>query len=147
MTIEDKVAQLGCQISESPVTNGFMEKGIGGLGCILRTFKARQAALSIRAWSFLYNISIETIKPDQGVTVSVDVENSGLMKGDEVVQLYIHDVIGSVLRPLKELKGFKRITLEPKKKKTVVFDLTPEHFSLYNKARSEFGSDPMMYSQ
>jgi beta-glucosidase len=78
-------------------------------------------------------LSSETVKPDQSVSVSLDVRNSGLVKGDEVAQLYIHDVIGSVSRPLKELKGFKRVTLEPGEKKTVELLLTPEHLSMYNR--------------
>jgi beta-glucosidase len=74
-------------------------------------------------------ITPKQIKPTGKVQVSVDIQNVGNCKGDEVVQLYLHDVIASVTRPLKELKGFKRITLEPKEKKTVTFVLTREQLS------------------
>ncbi len=58
--------------------------------------------------------------------ISVDVTNIGDRPGKEVVQLYIKDVIGSVLRPDKELKGFQKIELRPGEKQTVTFSITPE---------------------
>lgn len=58
------------------------------------------------------------------VQVSVDLQNVGDRKGAEVVQLYLHDPVASVTRPVKELKGFKRITLEPREKKTVTFEIS-----------------------
>lgn len=66
------------------------------------------------------------IKPTENVKVSVNVTNTGKVKGDEVVQLYIHDVAASVTRPVKELRGFRRITLNPGEKRTVEFELTPK---------------------
>ena len=60
------------------------------------------------------------------VKASVDVENIGKRAGDEVVQLYIQDVVSSVTRPVRELKGFKRITLAPGEKRQVDFVLTPK---------------------
>lgn len=62
--------------------------------------------------------------PTGKINVSVDVQNTGKVAGDEVVQLYITDVAASVTRPIKQLKGFKRITLAPGAKQTVSFDLT-----------------------
>ncbi len=55
--------------------------------------------------------------------VSVDVSNTGKLSGDEVAQLYIRDEVSSVTRPVKELRGFRRITLEPGETKTVEFTL------------------------
>ncbi len=66
------------------------------------------------------------IAPGENVKVSIDVFNRGRVAGDEVVQLYIHDIAASVTRPVRELKGFKRITLEPRGKETVEFTLTPK---------------------
>lgn len=77
----------------------------------------------------LQNTSIGT---GESVTVSVDVKNSGTQKGDEVVQLYIRDKVSSVTRPVKELKDFKRITLEPGEQKTVTLEITPEKLSFYD---------------
>ena len=67
------------------------------------------------------------IKPTESVKVSVDVTNTGRVAGDEVVQLYINDVAASVTRPVKELRGFKRVTLKAGEKQTVEFLLTPKH--------------------
>ncbi len=66
---------------------------------------------------------------DEATNVSIDVKNTGTRAGDEVVQLYIRDLVSSVTRPVKELKGFKRIHLEPGQSTTVTFPLGPEHLS------------------
>lgn len=71
----------------------------------------------------------QKIGPEDKVQVSVDVQNVGKRKGDEVVQLYLRDVVSFPARPVRELKGFQRLTLEPNEKKTVTFVLTPEEFS------------------
>ncbi len=73
------------------------------------------------------------IRPDGRVTVTVDVENTGDRLGDEVVQLYIRHIAASVTRPVKELKGFERITLKPGEKKRVTFTLAREHLGFYNR--------------
>jgi len=77
-------------------------------------------------------ISPEKIGPREQVNISLDVKNIGKYRGDEIVQLYIHDEIASVSKPVKELKGFKRITLEPGEKKTVTFTLGPEDLASYD---------------
>ncbi len=70
---------------------------------------------------------------DTDYTVTVDVRNIGKVKGDEVVQLYVDDMVSSVITPLKELKGFERISLEPDETKTVEFTLDFDSFKLLNK--------------
>ncbi len=65
------------------------------------------------------------------VTVSVTVTNTGARSGDEVVQLYVRDDAGSVSRPVKELKGFRRISLAAGASETVTFRLTPDELSFY----------------
>jgi beta-glucosidase len=65
------------------------------------------------------------------VTVSVDVTNTGKRPGDEVVQLYIRDDVSSVTRPVKELKGFARVTLAPGEQRTVNFTVTPAELQFY----------------
>lgn len=72
------------------------------------------------------------ISKTESVKVSVDVRNTGARKGDEVVQLYIRDKVSSVTRPVKELKDFRRITLEPGETKTVELLITPEKLSFYD---------------
>jgi beta-glucosidase len=64
--------------------------------------------------------------------VLVDVKNTGKRAGTEVVQLYIRDVVSSVTRPIKELKGFKKVRLEPGESTTVTFDITPAMLSFYD---------------
>ncbi|MEK7343583.1 MAG: glycoside hydrolase family 3 N-terminal domain-containing protein [Pseudomonadota bacterium] len=65
-------------------------------------------------------------------TVSLAVRNSGAREGDEVVQLYIRDKVSSVTRPIKELKGFQRVTLKPGETRTVSFAITPESLQMWN---------------
>jgi beta-glucosidase len=68
------------------------------------------------------------------VTVSVEVENTGGRAGDEVVQLYLTDVASSVTRPVKELKGFERVTLAPGARRRVEFTLGPAELGFYDRA-------------
>jgi len=68
----------------------------------------------------------------QSVQVSVDVRNTGRVKGDEVVQLYIRDDQASVTRPVKELKHFRRVTLEPGARTTVTFEIRPSDLWFWN---------------
>jgi beta-glucosidase len=72
------------------------------------------------------------VKVGQAVTVSADVTNTGQIAGDEVVQLYIHQRWGTDSRPLRELKGFERITLRPGETKTVTFHLGPDELSYWS---------------
>lgn len=78
------------------------------------------------------HLSATQVKAGDSVTVSVNVKNTGKVAGDEVVQLYLHDVVSSVTRPIKELKGFERVTLAPGESKTVRFTLDREAFALWN---------------
>ena len=64
--------------------------------------------------------------------ITVDITNSGNYDGEEVVQLYIRDLVGSVVRPVKELKGFEKIFLKKGEKKQVQFEITPENLKFYN---------------
>lgn len=68
-----------------------------------------------------------SISPNDSQTITVNVRNTGSRRGDEVVQLYIHQRYGSAIRPIRELKGFKRISLEPGESKKVTLTLTPDH--------------------
>src|SRR5882724_10809465 len=78
-------------------------------------------------------LSAQRIPLNGRLSVSVDVENTGKRAGDEVVQLYIRDVAASVTRPVKELKGFQRVTLQPGEKKRVEFSLGPEQLGFWNR--------------
>jgi len=76
------------------------------------------------------------IQPGQTATVTAEVENTGGVAGDEVVQLYIHQRWGSDSRPMRELKGFKRITLAPGEKQTVSFTLGPDELSYWSSSKA-----------
>ena len=74
----------------------------------------------------------KVIKKGETVKLSVDVKNAGKIPGDEIVQMYIRDTVSSVTRPVKELKGFARISLKPGETKKVIFDITPEKLAFHN---------------
>ena len=78
-------------------------------------------------------LSAPRIAANGKVTVSVEVENVGQRAGDEVVQLYIRDLVATMSRPVKELKGFQRVTLQPGEKRRVEFVLDREHLGFWNR--------------
>ncbi|MBI2729356.1 MAG: beta-glucosidase BglX [Sphingobacteriales bacterium] len=73
-----------------------------------------------------------TLKGNQTLTASVTVTNSGKVDGKEIVQLYIHDVVGANTRPVKELKGFQKIDLKAGESKTVSFTITTDDLKYYH---------------
>ncbi|MEI7736428.1 MAG: glycoside hydrolase family 3 C-terminal domain-containing protein, partial [Ferruginibacter sp.] len=77
-------------------------------------------------------LSAATLKGNQTLTASVTVTNNGKFDGKEVVQLYIHDVVGSMTRPVKELKGFQKIDIKAGESKTVTFSITTNDLKFYN---------------
>lgn len=79
-------------------------------------------------------ISRPQLKAGESVQVSFTLTNTGPAAGEEVAQLYLHDVVASVVRPLKELKDFRKISLRPGQGQTVVFTLDKEKLSFYNSA-------------
>lgn len=88
-----------------------------------------------------FKLSAPTIGFSDTLTVSTTITNTGNYDGHEVVQLYVHDKVGSVTRPVKELKGFEKIFLEKGESKTVSFDLTVEDLKFYN-SKMEFNVEP-----
>lgn len=77
-------------------------------------------------------ISNNTLKPGQKITLTTTITNSGKYAGEEVAQLYIRDLVGTSTRPVKELKGFQKINLQPGETKTVTFTITEEMLRFYN---------------
>lgn len=71
-----------------------------------------------------YQLDREEMTPDQQITAKITVKNTGTVAGTETVQLYLHDVAASVVRPVKELKDFQKITLQPGEEKVVKFVIT-----------------------
>ena len=77
-------------------------------------------------------LSSTSLKGNQTLTASVTVTNSGSLDGKEVVQLYVRDVVGSMTRPVKELKGFQKISLNAGETKTVTFNITTNDLKFHN---------------
>ncbi|HEY1848940.1 MAG TPA: glycoside hydrolase family 3 C-terminal domain-containing protein, partial [Opitutaceae bacterium] len=77
-------------------------------------------------------VSPSTIAPDGSATVTVDVKNTGTVKADEVVQLYIHAVVSMPVRPVEELKDFQRVTLQPGETRSVTFTLGPDKLEAFD---------------
>ena len=86
--------------------------------------------------------SKSSVKAGSDVKVSIDVTNSGKVAGKEVVQLYIGDEESSLERPVKELKGFRKISLEPGETKTVTFDIEPDMLKFFDDAKHEWVLEP-----
>ncbi len=77
-------------------------------------------------------LSSANLKGNQTLTISVSISNTGNYDGEEVVQLYIRDLVGRVVRPVKELKGFQKVFIKKGETKTVSFSLTPENLKFYD---------------
>lgn len=107
-------------------TSFYMDAGFGplfpfGYGLSYTTFK----------YSNLH-LSSHTLRQGETLTASVELTNSGQREGTEVVQMYVRDKVGSVTRPVKELKGFRRVTLQPGERTTVSFQLPISDLAFWN---------------
>ncbi len=91
-------------------------------------------------------LSAAEMGDDDTVTVSVDITNSGKMAGKEAVQLYISDGTGTFGRPLKELKGFAKVSLEPGETKTVSMAISARDLSYYNEALGDWYAQSGTYT-
>jgi beta-glucosidase len=86
-------------------------------------------------------VSKATITAGEPVEISVEVRNTGNYDGEEVVQLYVQDVVGSITRPVRELKGFQKIMLKKGESRTVTFSLTADDLKFYN-SQMEYVYEP-----
>jgi len=87
------------------------------------------------------SLSNNSFKVGDSITVSVKVTNTGKLEGKEVVQLYTQDLVGSITRPVKELKSFQKISLKPGESKEVTFVLSAKDLKFYN-ANLEYVAEP-----
>jgi beta-glucosidase len=90
-------------------------------------------------------LDLTEIKPGETIHASVDVENTGAATADEVAQIYIHQQFGSTSRPVRELKGFERITLASHEKKTVHFSLGNDELTYWSTARKNWVEEPSTF--
>jgi beta-glucosidase len=94
--------------------------------------------------SFVYSdikLSSNELTANGSIKATVAVTNNGAYDGEEVVQCYIRDLVGSVTRPVKELKGFEKISLKAGESKTVHFEITPEMLS-FHRQNMTYGAEP-----
>ena len=77
-------------------------------------------------------LSDTTLAENGSLEATVTLTNKGTRRGTETVQLYIRDLTGSISRPVKELKGFEKVTLEPNESRQITFTVTPEILKFYN---------------
>jgi beta-glucosidase len=89
------------------------------------------------------NVRLEkkSIRRNESTRISVDVTNQGRREGSEVVQMYIRDLVSSVTRPVKELKGFEKITLRSGETRTIALGITPDALAFYD-LRMNFTVEP-----
>jgi beta-glucosidase len=81
------------------------------------------------------------LHPGQSATLSFELTNSGVREGEEVVQLYLRDMVASVVRPLKELKGFQKVKLKPGERRRIQFTIDRETLSFFNR-QLQWGAEP-----
>lgn len=86
--------------------------------------------------------SAKTLGPDGSITVTIPVSNTGSREGKETVQFYIGDEKASVIRPLKELKGFDKLTIAPGATATATFTIRPSDLSFYDPATASWVAEP-----
>ena len=86
-------------------------------------------------------LSSNSLTKDGKIEVSVDLKNNSSITGKEVVQLYIRDLIGSLTRPVKELKGFEMVELQPNQTKTITFTIDEKTIEFYT-ANSKWEAEP-----
>jgi beta-glucosidase len=86
-------------------------------------------------------LSSSTVSKNRSLRASVTVTNTGSRKGDEVVQLYLHDPVASISQPIRRLRGFERLTLDPGQARTVTFTLDKSDFGFYDN-RGKFVVEP-----
>jgi len=98
--------------------------------------------------TFAYsNLKVSNTNPKIGDTfeVTADVQNTGSSAGDTVAQLYIHQQAGSASRPMRQLKGFERITLAPGEKKTVHFTLGKDELTYWSPSLHKWAEEPEQF--
>ncbi|MDQ2719879.1 MAG: glycoside hydrolase family 3 C-terminal domain-containing protein [Bacteroidota bacterium] len=128
-------------VDEYDVTKGFTYMYING-----KPLFAFGHGLSYTNFTYSnFKIASKKINTRGEVTINITVQNTGKLKGDEVVQLYVHDVISSVKRPVKELRGFQRISLNPGEKQNLTFTVTADKLAFYDEKAHTFIVEPGMF--
>jgi beta-glucosidase len=139
LTVYASAEQVPSQ-DEYDVTKGFTYMYING-----KPLFPFGHGLSYTTFSYSnLKLSAKQISADGLLTVTVDVKNTGKVAGDEVVQLYIHDVSPSLKRPTEELRGFDRVSLQPGETKKVTLKLPGSKLAFYDEKIHDFRVEPEM---
>jgi beta-glucosidase len=136
VTVPRHVGQLPVYYNSKPSKTYWIEHGWGKPYVDMPPTPLYEFGYGLSYTEFEYShLTIEPKVAGVGGTVHVraDIKNTGNRSGTEVVQLYIHDVISSVVAPVEELRGFEKVALRPGEMKTVSFALTPEHLALLDR--------------
>jgi beta-glucosidase len=136
ITVPRHAGQLPVYYNCKPSKTYWLEQGWGKPYADLESSPLYEFGHGLSYTEFEYgNLKIEpaTIGIGGTVHVSAEVKNKGHRPGAEVVQLYLHDVIGTVVTTVKELRGFEKVQLDPGQTKTVSFTVTPEQMMLLNR--------------
>ncbi|HPM18709.1 MAG: beta-glucosidase [Bacteroidales bacterium] len=147
VTIPRHVGQIPFYYNYMPEKLYWMEKGWGKAYADMPATPLWEFGFGLSYTTFMYSnlkINPEVTGIFGEVKVSLDVENTGKRAGRETVQLYVRDRHASVTVPVKELKGFEKISLAPGEKKTVEFRLTHDDLALYNR-NMEFVTEPGIF--
>ncbi len=135
-TFPKHVGQLPVYYNHKPSKPYWLNEGRGNSYADMAKKPLFEFGFGLSYTTYEYsNLKISPTKHGTGgsIDISLTVENTGSIGGAEIVQLYIRDVQSSVVRPVKELKGFSKIHLESGESATVDFKLTPEHLSMYDR--------------
>ena len=136
VTIPRHVGQLPVYYNHKPSKAYWFEEGWGNSYVDLDNQPLWEFGYGLSYTDYKYSdlrMSAEKIKSGKSIQVSVNVTNTGNMEGSEIVQLYLRDVKSSVVRPVKELKGFRKVMLLADETAEVDFILTPEDLSMYDR--------------
>ncbi len=136
LTVPRHAGQLPVYYNCKPSKTYWLEHGWGKPYADMDSSPLYEFGYGLSYTEFEYsNLKIEprTVGTGGMVRVSAEVKNTGSRPGAEVVQLYLHDVIGTVVTPVKELRGFEKVQLQPGEKKTINFAVTPEQMALLNR--------------
>jgi beta-glucosidase len=136
VTIPRHVGQLPVYYNHKPSKTYWLEEGWGNSYADLENKPLWEFGHGLSYTSYEYSnlrISPETSKKGRSIQVSLKVTNTGNMDGSEIVQLYLRDVKSTVVRPVKELKGFRKLKLSTEEAAEVEFELNPEDLSMYDR--------------
>ncbi len=136
MTVPRHAGQLPVYYNFKKSKHEWLKRGWGHAYVDMEPTPLYPFGFGLSYTSFQYSglrLSARPITPSQGLVVQFQVKNTGDRDGKETVQLYLEDVISSVATPVKQLRGFAKLAIDPGATKTCTFRLTADDLALYDK--------------